>query len=314
MLWKAAKQHSSGELHFMANSLEEALKLLESDNINERFRAARFFVGNKYPQYKKLLHEKKEKERVRHIKMAFNQAISEIEKIGDNVSDAVGYDLSTEAEYKRFIKAKAIHEFSGIIIHELSKKIGLLDAALRTEFKNFPGGNSEDKLNGLRAVFEGIENIQKSADVLNPIEFDLAEFVKEVVYDEKQSAKITFNYEGEQPCIIRCDQKILYLALSNGIRNSIEAIQQLPSYSDLNNIVVCWGANDHDIWISIIDNGVGLAGNPDEAFKTGNTNKVGHIGFGLGILSQSMETLGGYAQLSSVASGGAKLILRWNKV
>lgn len=297
----------------MANSLGEALKLLDSDIIHERFHAARFFVGNKYPEYKKLLHQKSETERVRHIKMALKQAINEIEKFDGNDTDEVGYDLTTKAEYKRFIKVKAIHEFSGVIIHELSKKIGLLEAALRAEFASFSGGNSEDKLNGLRAVLSGIENIQRSADVLKPTEFDLAQFVRDIVNTEENPLGINVNYEGERPCIIRCDQSILHLALSNGIRNSIEAIEQLPSHTGLHSIVVCWGANDYDIWISIIDNGVGLAGDPGEAFKTGNTNKPGHIGFGLGILSQSMETLGGYAELSSVASGGAKLILRWNK-
>lgn len=298
----------------MADSLEEALRLLNSDSIADRFNAARFFVVNKHPEYKPALVERRKKERVRHIKMALNQAINGIDVIGSNSSsETIGYDPSTEKELRRYLKAQAIHEFSGTVIHELSKRIGLLEANLLAEFPNFPESSSENSFKNLKAVFRGIENIQRSADAPKSSEFDLSQLIQEIVCAEDHSSDIVFNFEGAQPCIIRCDQSILHLALSNGVRNSIEAVKQIHDYTELNNIVICWGTNDHDIWISIIDNGVGLDGDPKEAFKTGSTNKDGHIGFGLGILSQCMETLGGYAELSNVVSGGAQLILRWNK-
>lgn len=298
----------------MADSLEEALRLLNSESIADRFNAARFFVGNKHPEHKPALVERRKKERVRHIKMALNQAINGIDVIERNgSSETIGYDPSTEKELRRYLKAQAIHEFSGTVIHELSKRIGLLEANLRAEFPNFPESSSENSFKNLKAVFRGIENIQRSADTPKSSEFDLSQLIQEIVCAEDNSSDMVFNFEGVQPCIIRCDQSILHLALSNGIRNSIEAVKQIHDYTELNNIVICWGANDHDIWVSIIDNGVGLDGDPKEAFKTGSTNKDGHIGFGLGILSQCMETLGGYAELSNVVSGGAQLILRWNK-
>lgn len=298
----------------MADSVENALRKLGSDSISDRFQAARFFVKNKFPEHKQLLLEKRKTERVRHIKMALDQAISGIDVIESSVvNDSSEYDESTDRELKRYLKAQAIHEFSGTIIHELSKRIGLLEVNLKREFAQLEGSKTENSFNNLKAVFRGIENLQRSAETPKSSEFDLSQMVKDISRSEDSDSEVEFNFEGAQPCIIRCDEAILRLALSNGIRNSIEAVKQVPNYTLLNNIVICWGMSDHDIWVSVIDNGVGLHGDPNEAFKVGSTNKDGHIGFGLGILSQCMETLGGYAELSSVPSGGAKLILRWNK-
>lgn len=314
MLWRVERPHSREEPNSMADSVEDALILLNSDSIADRFNAARFFVGNKHPELKPVLVERRRKERVRHIKMALNQAINGIDVVVSSSSpEMMDGDASTEKELRRYLKAQAIYEFSGTVIHELSKRIGLLEASLLAEFPSFPESSSENSLNNLKAVFRGIENIQRSAEAPKSSEFDLSQLIQEIVYSEDQFSDIVFNFEGVQPCIIRCDESILHLALSNGVRNSIEAVKQIHGYTELNNIVICWGKNDHDIWVSIIDNGVGLGGDPREAFKTGSTNKDGHIGFGLGILSQCMETLGGYAELSNVESGGAQLILRWNK-
>lgn len=307
------KLHSSGELNFMANSPEEALELLNSNGVSDRFKAVRYFIKHKHPEHKSALIERKKVERVRHVKMALNQAISGIDLVKRRTqTDTVDFDPLTEEALKKYLKAQAIQEFSGTIIHELSKKIGLLEINLRDDFVGLAGSNTEKSFKNLKTVFRGIENLQRSASTLKTTEFDLSQLIQDLVHQEDSISLVSFNFEGAQPCIIRADSSILSLALSNGIRNSIEAVKLIPNYTELNNIVICWGKNDHDIWVSIIDNGVGLQGEPKEAFKVGNTNKDGHIGFGLGILDQCMETLGGLSELSNVNSGGAKLVLRWN--
>jgi signal transduction histidine kinase len=297
----------------MANSPKEALELLNSDGIGDRFMAVRYFIKNKHPEFKPDLINRRKIERVRHIKMALNQAISGIDLAEQRTpTDNIDFDSSTEEALKRYLKAQAIHEFSGTIIHELSKKIGLLDISLRDDFLGLVGSNTERNFKNLKTVFQGIENLQRSASTPKTSEFDLPQLIRDIVYQEDDTSDVNFNFEGAKPCIIRTDLSILSLALSNGIRNSIEAVRLVPNYTELNNIVICWGKNDHDLWVSIIDNGVGLQGEPEEAFKVGSTNKDGHIGFGLGILDQCMETLGGLSELSNAESGGAKLVLRWN--
>jgi nitrogen fixation/metabolism regulation signal transduction histidine kinase len=246
--------------------------------------------------------------------MALTQAIQGIDLVEKKAfPDNTDLDIATENEMKRYLKAEAVQEFSGTIIHELSKNIGLLEVNLKSDFRELMGSNTEKSFINLKAVFQGITNLQRSADMSTSEEFDLAQLIKDVVQQENSTTSdIVFNFEGAQPCIIRTDPTILSLALSNGIRNSAEAVKLIPKYTELNNIVICWGRNDHDIYVSIIDNGVGLNGDSSEAFKIGSTNKEGHIGFGLGILEQCMDTLGGMAELANEANGGAKLVLRWN--
>jgi signal transduction histidine kinase len=297
----------------MVNSSEEALELLNSNGIGERFKAVRYFIKHKHPEHKSALIDRKKVERVRHIKMALNQAISGVDIVERRTpTDIVDFEPLTEEALKKYLKAQAVQEFSGTIIHELSKKIGLLEINLRDDFVGLTGSNAEKSFENLKTVFRGIENLQRSASTLKTTEFDLSQLIRDLVYQENSISRVSFNFEGAQPCVIRADSAILSLALSNGIRNSIEAVELIPNYTELNNIVICWGKNDHDIWVSIIDNGVGLCGEPKEAFKVGSSNKDGHIGFGLGILDQCMETLGGLSELSNVDSGGAKLVLRWN--
>lgn len=160
----------------MADSLEEALRLLNATNITERFNAARFFVGNKYPEYKLLLIERRNRERVRHVKMALNQAITGIDVIeNEKFLDTTDYDNSTEKELRRYLKAQAIYEFSGTIIHELSKRIGLLEFNLQKEFSKLSGSSTEKSFKNLKAVFKGIENLQRSAETPKSTEFDLSQ-------------------------------------------------------------------------------------------------------------------------------------------
>ncbi|PFG11528.1 sensor histidine kinase [Marinobacter sp. LV10MA510-1] len=298
----------------MVSSADGALQDLRSASVSLRFRAARYFVKSKHPECKLALIERLKVERVRHIKMALRQAISSIDKVEEiKPVVATDYDFATEKALRRYLKAQAISEFSGTIIHELSKKIGLLEANLQKEFQDFSDSLSQKSLDNLKAVFKGIENLQRSVENPTTTEFDFSLLIEDIAYEEISDSDISVNFEGPRPCIVKSDRSILTLALSNGVRNSIESIVQVTNYSSLNNIVISWGINDHDVWVSIIDNGIGIFGDPKKAFKIGNTNKKGHIGFGLGILDQCMDTLGGLSELSNVSSGGAKLVLRWNK-
>ncbi|HAT3695024.1 TPA: HAMP domain-containing histidine kinase, partial [Serratia marcescens] len=129
------------------------------------------------------------------------------------------------------------------------------------------------------------------------------------VVAEEHCENISYIYEGVQPCIIKSDPRILCLALSNGIRNALESINSYD-LSD-RDLTICWGATNVDNWVSIIDTGTGLLGSPEAAFKIGNTNKPNHTGFGMAIIQQAVENLGGDVTLSNIASGGAKLDLRW---
>lgn len=304
--------HLEEELHFMNSNYEEALAALSSPAAIDRFDAARYFIKNSDSRATDQLMIQRRIEKVRHVKMALDKALSNINKLETNELLAIDIqvDEATDVERKRYLKAEAIDEFSGILLHELAPKLGILEATLNTEFHSFDSSQSKKCIGNLMQVFNAIEQLRISASAPDSKEVDLAQLIKNILTEEVQGT-IGVYLEGSQPYIIKTDPALLSLAISNGIRNSSESINALTNMSDDKSITVSWGGSDQEFWVSIIDEGIGVRGNPNEAFTIGNTNKTGHTGFGMGIMRQAIDSLGGTVELSNIESGGAKLILRW---
>lgn len=304
--------HLEEELHFMNSNYEEALAALSYPTAIDRFNAARYFIKNIDSRATDQLMIQRRIERVRHVRMALDKALSNINKVKTNqlLTIDIQVDEATDVERKRYLKAEAIDEFSGILLHELAPKLGILEATLSTEFHSFDSSQSKKCIGNLMQVFNAIEQLRISASAPDSKEVDLAQLIKNILTEEVQG-NIRVNLEGSQPYIIKTDPALLSLAISNGIRNSSESINALTNMSDDKSITVSWGGSDQEFWVSIIDEGIGVRGNPNEAFNIGNTNKTGHTGFGMGIMRQAIDSLGGTVELSNIESGGAKLILRW---
>src|SRR5207302_9990647 len=114
--------------------------------------------------------------------------------------------------------------------------------------------------------------------------------------------------------LIISDARLLQLAVCNGLRNAIEAVVEGGS-SELDAIIITWGATDVDYWITVIDHGPGLAGPVESAFEIGKSTKQGQgrRGFGLAIARQAMQTLGGTVSLLPAVRGGTRYELRWDR-
>lgn len=300
-----AERHLTVGLTSMVDDLKKALDNLISSDANERFYAARYFIENNTPSARSKLEEQRSKELVRHVRMALDKALHHMSPDSQNFPET---DDLTDKARVRFLKREAINEFSGTILHELSPKIGLLKEHLANEIHEYDSSSSRKVVDSLLRIFGAIESLRRTAKKPESHEFDLAQLIRDIIAEE-HSENISYLYEGIQPCIIKSDRRILGLALANGIRNAIESINA-HAFSE-RDLTICWGASDVDNWVSIIDTGTGLLGSPEAAFKIGNTNKANHTGFGMAIIQQAVENLGGSVSLANIVSGGAKLDLRW---
>ena len=74
-----------------------------------------------------------------------------------------------------------------------------------------------------------------------------------------------------------------------------------------------WEQTDTDVWVAVIDNGVGLATGTDQAFDIGTTtkSKAAHYGMGLSIAREAARSLDGTVSLVPREEGGARFELRW---
>jgi len=78
-------------------------------------------------------------------------------------------------------------------------------------------------------------------------------------------------------------------------------------------VTISWGDTDVDYWLAVVDHGGGLTGPIETAFEIGNSTKKDHIGFGLAIARQAVETMIGSLSLEPAKHGGALYTARWRK-
>ena len=288
-----------------------AIELLESSSPHQRLQGARFFTKNHLPDYLPELKSYHRKERVLHVKAALDLAIKRNtreenrRKKNENNDVEQVYDVTFGQE-----NHEAVDKWVGILLHEIEPKVGLIKIAAQKEISNFEDSETNKYLDGLVRVLKGFSNLRLSTAPPKHQEFDLADLIGDILSQEPFNG-VVVSVHGPKPFIIKSDMNLLQMAISNGIRNALEAVK---SNKDKKEIVVTWGGSDVEDFVSILDNGPGF---PKEAtdflFKIGNTSKEGHEGFGLAIISQALENLGGRTTLAQSKGGGARLKLRWEK-
>ncbi|NVJ53782.1 MAG: HAMP domain-containing histidine kinase [Campylobacteraceae bacterium] len=295
----------------MEYNYETALKDLQSHLIRDRINAVKFFIKHKDPEMKKMLIMCKRTEKVEHIKKLLTRAINNLEEMEViKEIDEKSFFSSSEDEEKinRYIKAKAIDEFSGVILHELARNIGLLKINAQREVNSYETSKTKNSIETFERIFYALESLRKSSAPPEISEINLYQLIIDIVSQETDSS-IKVTYEGSQPFIIKTDKNLLYLAISNGIRNAKESLLELEA-DNPKFLTLKWGKTDVDTWICIEDEGIGLSDDPENMFRIGATSKTKHTGFGLGIIKQAMESLGGDATLKN-NEVGAQLMLKW---
>ena len=291
---------------------EQALKALLSDSAHERLRAARFLTRNNKETDLQVLRSALQKETVSYVRRGLELAIK-------RASRAPFYsDIETVKEYeipkdiREQIKNEVTEQISGQILHEIASPVGLIAATAAREVSDYEHSKTKRHVDNLKRVFEAIEQLKGASAVPRPEEFDLAELIADIVSAEAGDSQVEISMHGAKPMLINSDRALLRLAVSNGIRNAIEAILD-TTYSEPYPMVVTWGETDIDYWVSVLDYGPGFAGPSEAAFGVGKTTKKGHSGFGLTIARQAIETLGGYCTLQPATEGGTRFEVRWER-
>jgi signal transduction histidine kinase len=295
--------------------LDHEIERLSSSIMLERFNAARNLMINDCRQALDPLVARLRVERVAHVRRAIERAINHLEAVvvaSEELVEGNGELEECNASLRQHIKAQAIDQFTGVLLHELSPKLGLLRASAKSELADYEGSEVSKHISGIYRIMDAIKNLGLSAATPKIDQIDLHGVITDICADEVREG-IDLNLVGGQPFVVKCDPGLLHLALSNGIRNAVEALLSLGE-DDSKKLVISWGVTDVDCWVSILDEGPGLKGTPEEAFVIGATNKAGHTGFGLGVMKQAIESMEGSVALSSVKGGGARLLMRWSVI
>lgn len=288
---------------------EEALAALVSGNSHARFTAVREL---EHLALETDIHELLRIKAAETDRVLIRRIERLVSKLSLEPASEESEPDSVPQDVRKKLRAEAIEWVAGLLLHELGSKLGLLASTLSKEIPSYSESRSKSRIEHLQDIFDGIEELKKATSVPQPIEMDLPTLIKDVVELEITNRKIEVSLVGRTPLVIFCDRGLLRLALCNGIKNGMEAAASISNEERRASLVISWGQTDRDIWISVIDNGPGLPNNPARSFTLGETSKSGHLGFGLGIARQAIETLQGKVELRNSESEGAVFELRWS--
>ena len=291
---------------------EEALKQLSANSTHERLKAARFLVRKSKSEDISTLQMALQRESVSYVRTSLELALSRVANTTLNTDKIDIDEFEIPPDLRAQLKNKLTEEIAGQILHEIGSPVGLIAASAEIEIPNYDCSKTKVHVTNLQRVFEAIEQLKVASAVPNRREFDLSRLIDEIATTEVDNQLVGVSLHGANPLVITSDQALLGFALSNGIRNAVEAV--IARCSDQPHpIIVTWGETDIDYWVAVIDRGVGIFGSVESAFEIGKTTKRGHSGFGLTIARQAIETLDGSCSLQPTAEGGAVFEFRWEK-
>ena len=291
---------------------DEALQMLSAQSAHERLTAARFLARHSDPADALRLRDARKNETVSYVKDSLDLALSKsIEAIPKSASgDPPEIEIPEDA--RKRIRAQAIEWITGFVLHEVASQVGLIARAASQEIADYSNSTTKRHIQTLQQIFPAIEQLKGATASPRIEEFDLSELLTDIVAEETAGTTLAIAPQGARPLLIKSDRVLLRFAVRNGIRNAIEAVGANVT-GDPHPVVLSYGETDKDYWIAVIDRGPGLVGPTESVFDIGRSRKTGHIGFGLAIARQAMETLGGSVTLEPAAGGGARFELRWER-
>ncbi|MGD9638433.1 MAG: ATP-binding protein [Alphaproteobacteria bacterium] len=151
-------------------------------------------------------------------------------------------------------------------------------------------------------------------------EYNICEIVQSAVFLQKTAyPEITFETKIEEPKIyMRCDNRQLNQAVTNIIKNAIEAVHDKEKHEEnfKGNILILVLNEKNYIKITVIDNGKGL---PDKETREKLTEpyvttRAKGTGLGLAIVKKIMEDHKGELLIDDNENGGAKVSLRFKNM
>lgn len=296
--------------------LPDPLEAITSSKYLDRLYAVRELARNLTPDNQAILLTALRREDNVWVKTAIRDALAPVRKNkSKNIIGAarqLDLPLEEEAAQEAFEEAErlAIAKVSRTFAHEISGVIGRLKFAAANEFVNYDASQSKREIELLSNFTDVLADLQEATKTPNRKDYKITELTDLAALGIEPTL---ISLAGNEAAVFRTDKTLFQLAYINGIRNALEAVQDLPQ--DQRHIVVNWGQNDIDSWVSINDNGVGLA-NPDEDyFKFGKTTKTNgsHFGSGLCIAENAMRSLGGSTELKPKPDVGAIYKITWPK-
>ncbi len=138
-------------------------------------------------------------------------------------------------------------------------------------------------------------------------------FLQEVAHPE---IDFRFSYEGEGPIPLACDRHQVGQALTNVLKNAVEAVDARVRDAEPDfrgQITVSVVPDEDDVTVTVEDNGVGLPQDRDRIVEPYVTTREKGTGLGLAIVNKIVEEHGGEMIFATAEGGGTRVTLRFTR-
>ena len=158
------------------------------------------------------------------------------------------------------LRAAAINEVAGTIIHELSTIVGRLRIKAPQEVKDYPDSTTKTLVDSLASLLAGIRNLKTAVAQPDYAETDLSAECRQTCALFEEAIGM-FRFAGPSPFLAEIDPGLFKLALSNVVRNAVEALDAAAADGETT-ITLNWGRAGHEVWVAVIDSGPGFDRDP----------------------------------------------------
>jgi two-component system nitrogen regulation sensor histidine kinase NtrY len=134
-------------------------------------------------------------------------------------------------------------------------------------------------------------------------------FLQEVAHSE-----IGFSFSGETSVPFEADRHQFGQAMTNVLKNAIEAVEQRVRGEDISfrgRIGVSLTEERNTVTVAVSDNGIGLPADRDRILEPYMTTREKGTGLGLAIVNKIVEEHGGAMSFAANAEGGTRVIMRF---
>lgn len=144
---------------------------------------------------------------------------------------------------------------------------------------------------------------------------DASDLVRQALFlQEVAHSEIGFSFSGETVVPFEADRHQFGQAMTNVLKNAIEAIEQRARGEDIayrGRIAVTLSADRHAVSVTVSDNGIGLPADRDRILEPYMTTREKGTGLGLAIVNRIVEEHSGAMAFAANADGGTSVIMRF---
>lgn len=286
---------------------EQAAAMISSQRSADRRLAGREIAANPRLIDRAVIEAAYHHETVPQIRQQFKTALKALLEAAPQVAEP--NEDQARAIYEE-ASLRATRTVTERILHQLNPLIGDIEQAAQSDIVGYQGSKTQIAIGQIQLQALAIVKLYNASKPASMEEFDLAEAVRNCLPYDLDHQRCRVSFAGSQPTMVQGDPALIAVAVTNTLRNAIEASLPVATDSHKPPIIVNWGVTDRENWISIIDEGTGFGGNIAGAFEIGSSTK-GHSGHGLPAAKAAMLSLSGKIEMIPQEDRGCAVNLSW---